>query len=36
MKNGASILGLLMLGLVAWGVKATMPDIIRYLRMKNM
>ncbi len=32
----APILGIIMLGLVAWGVKATMPDLLRYLRMRNM
>lgn len=36
MKNSVSIVGLLVLGLVAWGVKANMPDIVRYLRMRNM
>lgn len=34
--NKVSILGLLVLGLVAWGVKANMPDIIRYMRIRNM
>ncbi len=32
----APILGIIMLGLVAWGVKSNIPDILRYLRMRNM
>lgn len=36
MKSSLPILGLLILGVVAWGIKANMPDILRYMRMRSM
>ncbi len=34
--NRFSIVGLLLLALVSWGVWINFPDIVRYMRMRSM